>query len=120
MPLSFFQAKQTSPLRQQEKPNWINDLQRNTGKQNAKYPRLIEKQKHGRREGEVTHCNDSENTPSIIHHHVMKVSWNKALKILAFPHNGTFKTLVREQTTVMQVLKEFKGWKSNSLGFLLF
>lgn len=79
---------------------------------------LQEKQKHGGKEGEGTHCNDSENTSSIIHHHFMKVSRNQALKILALPHNGTFKTLVREQNTVMQVYKDLKKWKSNSLGSL--
>lgn len=74
MPLLFSQAKQTSPPRQQEKPNSINDLQRNTGKQNAKYPRPIGKIETWWKRSKVTHCNDSENTPSIIHHHFMKVS----------------------------------------------
>lgn len=64
-----------------------------------------EKWKHGGREGELTHRNDPENTPSIIHRHFVKVSWNKTLKILAFPHNGAFKTLLTEHNIVTQVFR---------------
>lgn len=49
----------------------------------------------------------------------MKVSWNQALKILALPYNGTFKTLVREQNTVMQVYEDLKKWKSKQFGLFI-